>query len=52
MSGGSYLRFALGALLSLTVIVSFLAHETVSGFSALLAFIFLLLTAAWILFKF
>ncbi len=52
MSGGSYVRFGVGLILSLTVLLSFLNKESVSGLSAVMALIFLILSIMWIVFRF
>jgi LPXTG-motif cell wall-anchored protein len=52
MSGGSYLRFIIGLVLSLSVLVSFLTGEKTTILSALLAIILIILGVLWFAFKF
>ena len=52
MSAGSYVRFGVGLILSLTVLVSYIARENTSVISVLLAVIFLILAAMCTIFKF
>ena len=52
MSGGSYLRFFIGLVLSITVMYSFFVGEKISAISMLLSVIFIILAVAWAIFKF
>lgn len=52
MSAGSYIRFVVGLVLSVTVLASFIAKESTTTLSAMLAMIFLVLAAAWAVFRF
>ena len=52
MSGGSFIRFFIGIVLSLTVLTSFFSGEGGSALSVILALIFILLSIAWFAFKF
>jgi len=52
MSGGSYVRFVLGILLSLSVLFSFFADGQTSPLSVGLAVIFLILAVVWALVRF
>ncbi len=52
MSGGSYLRFGIGLILSVSVLVSFFSNSGTSILSVLLAIIFLVLAALWAIFRF
>jgi hypothetical protein len=51
MAAGSYPRFFVGILLSLAVLASFFSDGRVSLIALLLAFIFLILTAVWAVFR-
>jgi hypothetical protein len=52
MSFGSLIRFALGILLSVEVLRSWLTGSSVSSLAIALSAIFLLLAAAWAVFRF
>ena len=52
MAFGSYIRFGLGALISAIIIWSYLNQETVSPVLAILAVVYLVLAALWIVFRF
>ncbi|HLD39451.1 MAG TPA: hypothetical protein VJB05_04015 [archaeon] len=52
MSAGSYIRFIIGLVLSLTVLWSFLTGGTITMLTAILAIIFLVLAVLWVAFRF
>ncbi len=52
MSFGSYIRFGLGAVISVIAIWSYFNQETVSPILAVLAVVYLILAALWIVFRF
>jgi hypothetical protein len=52
MSGGSYLRFVVGLVLSILVLVSFFSGDIKSPLLLIVALIFLGLTALWTVFRF
>ena len=51
MAAGSYPRFLVGILLSITTLMSIFGDGKVSIISILLAFIFIVLTAVWAIFR-
>ena len=52
MSAGSYIRFFVGLALSASVLWSYMSGDTAGILSAALSVIFLLLTVAWLAFRF
>jgi hypothetical protein len=52
VSGGSYIRFVIGLVLSLAVLWSSLTGGTITAFTAILALLFLIFTALWVVFRF
>ncbi len=52
MAAGSYLRFAVGLVLSVEVLREWLSGNGLSYISILLALIFIMLSVAWFVFRF
>ncbi|MFH0832371.1 MAG: hypothetical protein V1900_01450 [Candidatus Aenigmatarchaeota archaeon] len=52
MGLGSYIRFAIGVLLSIEILRSWLFGNSIPMVAIYLSIIFLILTVAWLLFRF